>query len=168
MWKLTPRHGAKGRWARRAESDHKASSNPIPPLGAPRPRRGLALSPGWTSRAAARASWGTSLKLPYAHDSDFSAAATTTKPALDTGEEGGGQRDRGTHAQEDAPSALQITSCHGFHLPRLALRSVFVNSTGPQRLPQSQLWARLELRGKTAWAELPVPSTCLGDRSPGA
>lgn len=102
MWKLTPRHGAKGRWARRAESDHKASSNPIPPLGAPRPRRGLALSPGWTSRAAARASWGTSLKLPYAHDSDFSAAATTTKPALDTGGEGGDSV-TGAHALRKTP-----------------------------------------------------------------
>lgn len=84
-WKLPALHGAKGRWARGAESDHNPSSSITPPRGAPCPRRGLALAPGWTSRAAARASWGTSLKLPYVHDSDFSAAAITKEAALDTG-----------------------------------------------------------------------------------
>lgn len=103
MWKLSALHGAKGRWARCAESDHNTSSTITPPLGAPCPRHGPALSPGWTSGAAAQASWGTSLKLPYVHDSDFSAAATTKEPALDTGR---GDSVRGAQTFRKKPQAL--------------------------------------------------------------
>lgn len=139
IWKLTAHHGAKGRWAH------------LPAPGSPCPY--LPLPPGWghPEPPHARASRGTPLELPYVHDSDFSAAATTEEPALDTGREGG-PRKQGANVQEEAPSAAQTTSCRGFILTCLPLRSVFINSARPQRLPEPQLWAPLEPCGETAAA----------------
>lgn len=65
-----------------------------PALGSRCPH--LPLLPGWghPEAACARAAWGTPLELPYVQDSDFSAAATTQEPALDTGWGGGGGMSR--------------------------------------------------------------------------
>lgn len=82
-----------------------------PALGSPCPH--LPLPPGWghPEAACARAAWGTPLELPYVQDSDFSAAATTQEPALDTGRRWGERNERGANIQEEAPSTTQITSC---------------------------------------------------------
>lgn len=123
----------------------------LPAPGSPCPY--LPLPPGWghPEPPHARTSRGTPLELPYVHDSDFSAAATTEEPALDTGREGG-PRKQGANVQEEAPSAAQTTSCRGFILTCLPLRSVFINSARPQRLPEPQLWAPSEPCGETAAA----------------
>ena len=127
MWKLTTGHGVKGRWA--------WPFGVTPPLGAPAPTYPVH-QVGHPEPPPAPASWGTPLKLPYVHNSYFSAAATTQEPALDTG--GGGAHEQGANIQEEAPSALQNTSCCGFILT-LPLGSVFINSARPQQLPEPQL-----------------------------
>ena len=88
MWKLSTGHGVKGRWA--------WPFGVTPPLGAPAPTYPVH-QVGHPEPPPAPASWGTPLKLPYVHNSYFSAAATTQEPALDTGG-GGGARAGGKHS----------------------------------------------------------------------